>query len=73
MSALDAPVCGMTRGWTGIIGFFDGDLAGEPSWAEWFASHRLFRRHADTPSGEAPAAEYPRATYAAVSTTETAR
>ncbi|MCC3761484.1 hypothetical protein K3N28_00115 [Glycomyces sp. TRM65418] len=32
--------------WRAYIGFFDWDVPGEPSWAEWFVSYREFLLHA---------------------------
>lgn len=41
----DAPVCGITWGFTGIRGTWSTtaaltELPGEPSWSEWFACYR---------------------------------
>ncbi|MGA7148173.1 MAG: 1,4-beta-xylanase [Microbacterium sp.] len=41
------PVVNVADGtWRAYIGFFDWDVPGEPSWAEWFASYREFILHA---------------------------
>ena len=41
------PVVNVADGtWRAHIGFFDRDVPGEPTWAEWFASYREFILHA---------------------------
>ncbi|WP_350350045.1 1,4-beta-xylanase [Agromyces sp. G08B096] len=41
------PVVNVADGtWRAHIGFFDQDVPGEPTWAEWFASYREFILHA---------------------------
>lgn len=41
------PVVNVADGtWRAHIGFFDRDVSGEPTWAEWFASYREFIVHA---------------------------
>lgn len=41
------PVVNVSDGtWRAYIGFFDWDVPGEPSWADWFAAYREFILHA---------------------------
>lgn len=40
------PVVNVANGtWRGFIGFFDQDVPGEPTWAEWFASYTDYIVH----------------------------